>query len=155
MDRIESMADNVHAGLDRGDRQIRGIGSVGGATLNLVTRDKTKNRKQKVIEREHLAKEKWIGECASLQLDILLKLESDSLIESIICFSADRFCVKEKVSNTTIAQCIWGYDTVKCIVMRARPLHVDIRFKVMISFFFYLLPVISGYFRFCFLILIF
>ena len=124
------MADNVHAGLDRGDRQIRGIAGVGGATMNLFTRDKTKNRKQKVIEREHLAREKWIGECAALQLDILLKLESDSLIEAAICFSADRFCVKEMTTNKTIAQCIWGYDTVKCIVLRARPLHMDIRFKV-------------------------
>lgn len=129
LDRIESTIDNVHANLDKGDRFIRGIGSTKGAAINLVTIDKTKHNNPKYIQREHLAHKQWMESYQTIQLEILLKLQNDQYVDSFFCFGKDKFFVKERASGKTIAQCIWEYPMVKYIVMRARPLHMDIRFK--------------------------
>ena len=128
LDRMESTVDNIHANLDKGERHLRGIGSAGGAMKNLVTLDRTKNNNPKFIQREYLAHQKWMDDFQSIQLEILLKLLNDQFVEAFLCFAKDRFFVKEKASNKTIAQCIWDYQLVKCVVLRARPLHLDVRF---------------------------
>mmetsp|Transcript_16941 Transcript_16941/g.26404 ORF Transcript_16941/g.26404 Transcript_16941/m.26404 type:complete len:465 (-) Transcript_16941:101-1495(-) len=128
LDRMEASIDSINKNLDRGDRHIRGIDSASGAVLNLVTRDKTK-KNAKVVAREHRAKDKW-GELMvqGIELEILLKLQSDDLVEAVLCFQRDKVSVKDMASKRTISQCIWRYTDFKYIILRARPLHVDLRF---------------------------
>ena len=128
LDRIETTIDNVHANLDKGDRLIRGISSVGGATKNLVTLDKTKNNNPKYVKREHMAQQKWKKEGKPIELDILLKLQGNDYAEALLSFGKEKFFVKDKASGKRIAGHAWTYDMVKYIVMRARPLHMDVRF---------------------------
>lgn len=43
LDRIEYNMDNINANLDKSERHLRGIHSIGGALKNHYTEDKTKN----------------------------------------------------------------------------------------------------------------
>eukprot|EP00211_Chloroparvula_japonica_P002989 CAMPEP_0119125374 /NCGR_PEP_ID=MMETSP1310-20130426/4671_1 /TAXON_ID=464262 /ORGANISM="Genus nov. species nov., Strain RCC2339" /LENGTH=505 /DNA_ID=CAMNT_0007115435 /DNA_START=145 /DNA_END=1662 /DNA_ORIENTATION=- len=130
LDKIEETMDRIHANLDRSERLVRGITSVGGATANLVTLDNTKNRKiPEAILREHAARMEWQNDERAPQLEILLKLQSEAYVEAYIVFKGDKFAIKEKASGKYIAQHAWTYDMVKYLVLRARPLHLDVRFR--------------------------
>jgi len=129
LDRIEGTVDNIHHNLDRGDRHLRGIGSVGGACANLVTRNKSARHNPKIQKRESIAQQRWAEDFKNVHLEVLLKQSDDTLVNCTLFFGPTQFLVKEKATDRTMPQCAWEYAQIKFLVMRARPLHLDVRFR--------------------------
>jgi hypothetical protein len=127
LDRIEHNAENIHHNLDRGERMIRGLESVGGGLKNTFTRDKTKKQFRQYDEKDH--RRDWQSlKNRNVDVAILLKKEDDSLVNVRLTLENECFHVKDEDGNK-IKGFSWSYDMVGEVVLRARPQHVDVRFK--------------------------
>lgn len=112
---IDSTANRIHNNLDLSNRLIRAIES--GPFVNLLT-------PKSVDQLPFNTPPKLSPKKEIIQIDILLKTNSNDLVEAYLCFDDNTFFVQrldEKV--------IWCYQTVHSIVMRARPLHLDVHFR--------------------------
>jgi len=125
LDRVERNVLETKNNLDRGDRIIDGVSSVGGQLKNLVTPDMYKNklgayekkdRTVDVEEREDFT-----------DVPILMKHSNDYLEPALLRFGNKRFvCVNAE--RVEVKQYCYSYVQVASIIMRARHQHVDIRF---------------------------
>lgn len=125
LDRIERNILETKNNLDRGDRILDGVSSVGGQLKNLVTPDMYKNKfgayeaKDRSINIEE--QEKFTD------VPILVKHSNDYLEPSLLRFGDKKFiCVN--TSGTKMKQYVYSYVQVSSIIMRARHQHIDIRF---------------------------
>jgi len=64
-----------------------------------------------------------------LDIDVLRKLPNDSLLPAILRFTSDKFMSLNAVTKKPEKECNYTYESIDSIVIRARHLHVDIRFK--------------------------
>eukprot|EP01100_Stratorugosa_tubuloviscum_P006112 TRINITY_DN2650_c3_g1_i1.p1 TRINITY_DN2650_c3_g1~~TRINITY_DN2650_c3_g1_i1.p1 ORF type:complete len:498 (+),score=222.53 TRINITY_DN2650_c3_g1_i1:130-1623(+) len=123
IDRIEVNVEKIHANLDRGDRYMRGIETVGGAFKNIVSKQKLfvgSGQQDRTISVERKPE--------VVNVEILLKNADDSLTPCLLRFSENEFgCFTH--DNQLIKGCSWSYDFIEQLVMRSRPQHMDIRFK--------------------------
>jgi len=128
LDRIEHDVENLHANLDKADRQLRGLESFGGGLKNVMTRDKTKrnnpvfNRIDRTIHLKNFVPKE-------INVNILFKHEDDSLSPASLKFTENTFSVIDSESGKQEKGAQWTYTQIASIVMRARPLHMDVRFK--------------------------
>jgi len=125
LDRIERNVGETKNNLDRGDRIIDGVSSVGGHLKNLVTPDMYKNKygayeaKDRTVvveERENFT-----------DVPILMKHSNDYLEPALLRFGDKNFhCVNTE--GQKVKTYVYGYVQVATIIVRARHQHVDIRF---------------------------
>eukprot|EP00013_Stygamoeba_regulata_P007825 CAMPEP_0177678028 /NCGR_PEP_ID=MMETSP0447-20121125/28769_1 /TAXON_ID=0 /ORGANISM="Stygamoeba regulata, Strain BSH-02190019" /LENGTH=547 /DNA_ID=CAMNT_0019186961 /DNA_START=102 /DNA_END=1746 /DNA_ORIENTATION=- len=127
LDRIEHNVENIHHNLDRGERMIRGLESVGGGLKNTFTRDKTKKNYRQYDEKDH--HRDWQNrKNRNVDIVILLKRDDDSFASVRLTLENESFHVKDEDGNK-VKGLSWSYDMVDEVVLRARPQHVDVRFK--------------------------
>ncbi|MDP2435658.1 MAG: Qb-SNARE protein [archaeon] len=127
MDRMHHTVKNLHANLDKSERILRGLSSFGGGLKNLMTRDRTRknNPAFHFMERSiHLAEK--VPDI--LEISILLKHPDDTLSPAVLSFQQEFFEVHEPGKPVNKLLC-WPYSKVEQIVLRARPLHIDVRFS--------------------------
>jgi len=123
IDRIERGVENIHSNLDKGDRMIRGIEGLGGHFLNQVTTQKKREMPTFQERKIEWAKKRP----QKLDIPILEKLSNDSLTPGILRFEDSQFSALTENSRAQKGK-VWSYSSVKEIVIRSRPLHLDIRF---------------------------
>lgn len=125
IDRLEHTTLNIHANLDKSQRVVTGLASFGGGLKNLVTRDRTRmnNPAFKYLERDIHLRERAPD---IIELSILLKHPDDTLTPAVIRFSPKTFEVYDPVTKGHRQH--WHYTQIDAIVLRARPLHLDVRF---------------------------
>lgn len=146
IDRIEYNIESIHANQDMADRYLKGIHSVGGAIANAMDSKKPMGPNYEYKDRTLVVAEKALPD---VDYDILYKQPDDSrtltrsrivlmseclltrspaVITAFLRFSKDSWCCVRADTKATIGA-TFGYDTVASIVCRARPQHLDIRFK--------------------------
>ncbi|KAL6062727.1 hypothetical protein QOT17_011171 [Balamuthia mandrillaris] len=122
IDRIENDIEKVHGNLDKGERLMRGIESLGGYVLNNVTNPVSSAKGTNFTDRTlHVAKRTKV-----VTLEILIKHKNDHLAPATLQFEEDIFRCLENGEQIRGMQ--WRYDSVDRVVVRSRPLHLDIRF---------------------------
>eukprot|EP01102_Stenamoeba_stenopodia_P011307 TRINITY_DN345_c1_g3_i2.p1 TRINITY_DN345_c1_g3~~TRINITY_DN345_c1_g3_i2.p1 ORF type:complete len:531 (+),score=125.41 TRINITY_DN345_c1_g3_i2:236-1828(+) len=123
IDRIENDIEQINANLDRGDRYIRGLETFGGALKNAFTNAKVKAAHQ-IDEDRTLDVDRQVP---VVDYPILFKNPDDSFTPAIMKLYEDDFeCIAEDTGRSLRKM---TYSEVANIVMRARHLHVDIRFQ--------------------------
>ena len=127
VDRMTHTARNIHANLDKSERILRGLTSFGGGLKNLLSRDRTRHNNPAFHFMEHTIhlREKVPD---IIEISILLKHPDDTLSPAVLSFQPEFFEVREPGKPLNKLLC-WPYSKVEQIVMRARPLHIDVRFS--------------------------
>lgn len=123
IDNIENDIEQINANLDRGDRYIRGIETFGGAMKNALTNAKVAatnvHKHDRTLSLDRTA--------PTVDEPILYKNPDDSFTAAILRLGEEEIeCITEDGIRTIRK---FPYDEIVNIVMRARHLHVDIRFK--------------------------
>jgi len=129
IDRIERNVENVHASMDRGERHIRGIESVGGSLKNFFTSDKDVGNRTAYnpVDRRIQLDDK---PPENVDLPILLKHSNDFLTPALLRFTEDCVkCVEADPPNRPYKGLSFPYTSFAQFVVRARPQHLDLRFK--------------------------
>eukprot|EP00005_Dracoamoeba_jomungandri_P001206 CAMPEP_0174250716 /NCGR_PEP_ID=MMETSP0439-20130205/801_1 /TAXON_ID=0 /ORGANISM="Stereomyxa ramosa, Strain Chinc5" /LENGTH=503 /DNA_ID=CAMNT_0015330857 /DNA_START=27 /DNA_END=1534 /DNA_ORIENTATION=+ len=126
IDRIESRVENIHYNLNRGERHLRGIESLGGHFINTISSDKKKGKPTYLHQDRMVAWAKSRPD--TLDIPILLKMKDDSLHPASLCFRDTHFYCLKKGEKSPKKGFNWAYDRVDKVVCRARPLHLDLRF---------------------------
>lgn len=116
LDRTERKLDQMDSNLDSANHHLRAIESVGGAFYNKVVG----GPKQLALAEHSSARVEQVKLDEKLEIPVVHKLEDDSLHQATICFFLERF---------EIAKGAWFYRDVQDVVVRSRPLHLDIHFK--------------------------
>ncbi|EAL73248.1 GRAM domain-containing protein [Dictyostelium discoideum AX4] len=128
IDGIEAKMDNIHANLDRSDRLLKGIESVGGALSNHFSKDTTNGPRKEFAPLDRSLQVRPRDE-PPIEIDILEKLANDSLIPGFVQIHNDRFIILDanRKPRTEIIS-TYTFDSVEYLVIRARPQHMDVRF---------------------------
>lgn len=127
LDRIQHTAKNIGHNLDSAEHYIRGF-SFGGGLRNLVTKNPAKRGHPSF---RYMCRDVVLAAKAPeiLQFSILLKRPDDSLQPSGLRFTPTHFEIFDPLSDVVDRSFCWAYGQIQQIVMRARPLHMDIRFE--------------------------
>jgi len=124
IDRIENNVSLIHTNLDKGGRLLRGIESLPGSIANSLSKEK--NGYIPAAHKDHTLEVK--REVPSEDFDILQKLSNDFLQPAILRFLEDKFMILDPQTKRTLQKCIWAFEKIECVVLRARPQHIDVRF---------------------------
>lgn len=125
IDLIERDVENIHANLDKANRLVRGIESVGGSVANAFSSDKNYKDMQ-YVDRTLVSKRIEVP----VDIQILWKLSNDALVPAIIRLTADKFStINTGTEKKTEKDAHYTYESIESLWVRARPLHLDIRFK--------------------------
>lgn len=127
LDRMEHTTANIHANLDKSQRVVRGLSSFGGGLRNLLSRDKTRSNNPAF---HYLERDIHLAERAPevVELAILLKNDDDSFTPCVIRFLPKNFEVFNPSERESVKGHCWSYAQIEMVVLRARPLHIDVRF---------------------------
>jgi GRAM domain len=128
IDRIEHDVQNIHANLDKGDRVLRGLETFGGGMKNVFTRDNT-HKNNPVFNRLERTLHLKARVPEVIDVNILLKHDDDSLSPAVLRFHPDTFEVVDAASSKPIKAMNWTFKEIDQIVLRARPLHIDVRYN--------------------------
>lgn len=124
IDRIERDVENIHANLDKGDRLMRGIESFGGYLKNKFSSATQIRGTGTAIER----KIEWQKRRPEkIDIPVLLKHKNDLLTPATLRIETAQFSVLNE-SMSKIRGMTWQYEDVLELVVRSRPLHLDVRF---------------------------
>eukprot|EP01087_Luapelamoeba_hula_P010866 TRINITY_DN2898_c0_g1_i1.p1 TRINITY_DN2898_c0_g1~~TRINITY_DN2898_c0_g1_i1.p1 ORF type:complete len:409 (+),score=67.66 TRINITY_DN2898_c0_g1_i1:471-1697(+) len=121
IDRIENKIESIHNNLDKGERLVRGIESLGGHILNGMTSQKLGKRPEAGSRELTWARKRP----DKVEVPILLKHSNDLLTPATLVFEDTTFLVSQPGVKNPMT---WAYDSVDKVIARARPLHVDVRF---------------------------
>eukprot|EP00008_Paramoeba_atlantica_P005061 CAMPEP_0201481174 /NCGR_PEP_ID=MMETSP0151_2-20130828/5479_1 /ASSEMBLY_ACC=CAM_ASM_000257 /TAXON_ID=200890 /ORGANISM="Paramoeba atlantica, Strain 621/1 / CCAP 1560/9" /LENGTH=509 /DNA_ID=CAMNT_0047863245 /DNA_START=118 /DNA_END=1647 /DNA_ORIENTATION=+ len=125
--RLEEQAYEMEHKLDLTRYYLDGIGSLSGAACNLF---KLRPKKHpKVMKNEMAAKNQWMEKVKVRKARCLLKLENDMLHPCLLVFEKDKFFAFNEETKNQIGEFSWSYEAVQFIVVRTRPLHLDIHFE--------------------------
>jgi hypothetical protein len=125
LDRIERDIENINANLDRGDRYVRAMESVGGVLKNAFSKEQ--KRGPAPSPKDHtitLTRQPKV-----VDIDILLKNPDDSMTPCLLQLQEDCFVCINAITKRAERGLSWRYEHVLMVIMRARPLHMDIRFQ--------------------------
>ena len=128
IDQISNTVENIHVNMDRGDRILRGLESFGGGLKNTFTKDQTKG-KNIVYERIQRTIHLKSRMPEMVDVTILLKKSDDSLSPVVLRFLTDHFECYDSTKQQVIKGLSWPYNSIEQVIMRARPLHIDVRFS--------------------------
>eukprot|EP01088_Endostelium_zonatum_P021241 TRINITY_DN826_c2_g1_i1.p1 TRINITY_DN826_c2_g1~~TRINITY_DN826_c2_g1_i1.p1 ORF type:complete len:529 (-),score=137.71 TRINITY_DN826_c2_g1_i1:177-1763(-) len=123
IDRIEDKVGNINYNLDKSDRLIRGMEGIGGVIKNQFSSGPVRKTTGKV-DHTIVIPEKRI---AKITVDILIKHSNDNLTPGKLVFDQETFWTLNN-KNQIDKGSKWSYNNVDRIVVRARPLHFDVRF---------------------------
>jgi hypothetical protein len=124
IDRIERDVENIHANLDKGDRLMRGIESFGGYLKNKFSSATQIRGTGTAVER----KIEWQKRRPDkIDIPVLLKHKNDLLTAATLRIETAQFSVLNE-SLSKIRGMTWQYEDVQELVIRSRPLHLDVRF---------------------------
>lgn len=124
IDRIESDVENIHTNLDKGDRLLRGVESFGGYLKNKFSNPTQIHGTSRAVER----KIEWQKKRPEkIEIPILIKHASDNLTPATMLIETEQFSVLNE-GMKKIRGMSWQYEDVNEIVVRSRPLHLDLRF---------------------------
>eukprot|EP01114_Cavostelium_apophysatum_P015389 TRINITY_DN4178_c0_g1_i1.p1 TRINITY_DN4178_c0_g1~~TRINITY_DN4178_c0_g1_i1.p1 ORF type:complete len:482 (+),score=140.25 TRINITY_DN4178_c0_g1_i1:93-1538(+) len=126
LDRVETNIEGIHANLDKADRLLRGIESVGGAFANKFSKD-VDGRPSGGLGGDRTLDIK-VKELPPVDFEILEKLSNDHLQPAFLRLFEDRFMCAD-ANKKPKEGLIWPYDKIDQLVLRARHQHLDIRFK--------------------------
>ncbi|KYQ96754.1 GRAM domain-containing protein [Tieghemostelium lacteum] len=127
IDNMERNIENIHSNLDKSERLLKGIESVGGAISNALSKDKTKGGPNLPTPVDRTLQIRRRDE-PPLDIDILEKLKNDDLVPAYIQISADKFQILDEKKKVKPNQ-TFTFDQIDILQVRARPQHLDIRFK--------------------------
>jgi len=124
IDLIERDVENIHNNMDKANRLVRGIESVGGSIANALSNEKKSGRDVNFADRTLVS----TRIDTPVDIQILWKLSNDDLVPAILRFTADKFVVTQTPPKSQ-KDLQYTYEQLDSVAVRARPLHVDIRFK--------------------------
>eukprot|EP00026_Physarum_polycephalum_P001563 Phypoly_transcript_01565.p1 GENE.Phypoly_transcript_01565~~Phypoly_transcript_01565.p1 ORF type:complete len:546 (-),score=84.07 Phypoly_transcript_01565:1662-3230(-) len=126
IDLIERDVENIHNNLDKANRLVRGIESVGGTIANAFSSEKKTGRDVQFVDRTLVSKRIEVP----VDIQILLKLKNDDLVPASLRFTAETFSVVNTQGPKRPEKDIrFQYENIESLWVRARPLHLDVRFK--------------------------
>eukprot|EP01113_Clastostelium_recurvatum_P035821 TRINITY_DN5030_c0_g1_i3.p1 TRINITY_DN5030_c0_g1~~TRINITY_DN5030_c0_g1_i3.p1 ORF type:complete len:526 (-),score=113.14 TRINITY_DN5030_c0_g1_i3:54-1580(-) len=123
IDLIERDVERVHANLDKSDRLLRGIESVGGGLKNALSSEK-KGKDMQYIDRTLVVTK----EDVPVDVDILWKQPNDMLVPALMRLYKDKFVCVNAASKQPEKDMTFPFDQIESVVLRARHQHIDIRF---------------------------
>lgn len=127
IDGINYEVEKIHWNLDKGDRILRGLETFGGGLKNTFTRDNT--RKNNIVFQRMERSLHLKGKVPDIvDVTILRKHTDDSLTPQVLRFHPEHFEIFDWEKQAVIKPLSWTYRSIEEIIMRARPLHMDIRF---------------------------
>lgn len=125
IDLIERDVENIHNNLDKANRLVRGIESVGGSVANAFSGDKHSGRDVHFKDRTLVSSRIEMP----VDISILWKLSNDDLVPAIIRFTGDKVSIIQQGPKKTEKDQHYAYESMESLWVRARPLHVDVRFR--------------------------
>jgi len=125
IDIIERDVENIHNNLDKANRLVRGMESIGGSISNAFTNEKKTGRDVNFVDRTLVSKR------VDMPADVIIlwKLSNDSLVPALLRFTGDHVTAIDTAPKKTEKDFQFLYESVDSLAVRARPLHLDFRFK--------------------------
>eukprot|EP01097_Dermamoeba_algensis_P003008 TRINITY_DN2212_c0_g1_i1.p1 TRINITY_DN2212_c0_g1~~TRINITY_DN2212_c0_g1_i1.p1 ORF type:complete len:473 (+),score=122.95 TRINITY_DN2212_c0_g1_i1:216-1634(+) len=126
IDKIEHSLENINNRLDKTDRLLVSLESLPGAIYNALTEDKTKGPTAFVPGDRPLG---FKPRLPPVDIQILLKHANDNLTAAVLRAGPEVFSCMESESLKPYRDMTWDYVVIDKIVIRSRPLHIDVRFQ--------------------------